>query len=395
MIKKLYLNSKEKTKAILYDIILPFHTRKEVEKRIKETENLLSTYGGISELNIIQRRHHASSKSFIGLQKLKEITKLTQELNVNLIIINSELKAKQLYAIEEYLERTKIKVDIWDRVDLIIKIFSQHAQTAEAKLQLELAKIKHFGPRIYGMGEELSQQGGGLRARGLGETNTEIMKRHINERKKLIKRKINKLQLSRESNRKRRTKNGFKSISIVGYTNAGKSCLFKSLTQKNVLVKDELFATLDTITGKVYLPDCSKNILISDTIGFISNLPADLLDAFKSTLEETIHADLLLHVIDISDIDFLKKINIVEDIICNHLNCSQTPTFYVFNKIDKFNEEELLKIKELIPLKYQENGIFISAKAKENLNLLKKSLSSFFFKVEIEAQKIKEKQWKN
>ena len=168
-------NENIRKKAILYDIVLPRSTKEQAQDRLQETESLLKTLRGISLLQIIQRRHHAGNTSFVGRGKLLEIVDLCVELGANLILINSSLKNAQIYAIQAVIEDRELKIEVWDRVDLILNIFSSHAKTAAAKLQLELAKINHLGPRIYGMGSELSQQGAGIGTRGRGETNTEII----------------------------------------------------------------------------------------------------------------------------------------------------------------------------------------------------------------------------
>lgn len=361
--------------AIVFDIIFPHVRREEVVNRINETESLLNTYGGIAHYKIIQRRHHASPKSYIGLSKLEELLQLGEEINADLLIINDSLNIRQIYSIEKVIEKKKKKIEVWDRVDLILMIFSKHAKTAEAKIQLELARINHFGPRIYGMGTELSKQGGGIGARGIGETNTEIMKRHLASRKKIIKDKLKKLECIRNNNLNRRKKNGFKCISIVGYTNAGKSHLFKSLSRRDILVKDKLFATLDTTTTRLFLPDSKQVVLISDTIGFIRDLPPTLINAFKSTLLETIKSDLLIEVIDISDENFIAKIKFVEEII-HDLDVQSIPMLYLFNKIDLIDQEKIMQLEEYINTY---SGIFVSAKENINLDLVKKRIEKILF----------------
>lgn len=373
----------EKTRAFIYDIQLPEEKHSEIVKRVEECESLVKTYRGKVIHKTIQRRHHAATKSFIGHHKLESIVALACEEKANLIIINRELKPRQIYNIEFYLEKNKLqkKIRIWDRLDLIIAIFSRHAKSSEAKLQLELAKIEHFGPRIYGMGEELSQQAAGIGTRGLGETNTEIMKRHISKRKKLLRKKIEKLQSIKKANRDRRVKMGLKTVSIIGYTNAGKSQLFQSLTNKNnVVVRDELFATLDTQIAHLFLPNTkrSQTVVLCDTIGFIRDLPANLIDSFHSTLEETIKSDLLLHVIDISEDDFLEKIKAVEKVL-KILNCDHLPRFFIFNKIDKLSSEDFINSFEVSKMLGGYNYVFISAKTGENIEQVREKITFWFF----------------
>ena len=383
----------EKTRAFIYDIQLPEEKHSEIVKRVEECEALVKTYRGEVIHKTIQRRHHAATKNFIGHHKLESIVALACEEKANLIIINRELKPRQIYNIEFYLEKNKLqkKIRIWDRLDLIIAIFSRHAESSEAKLQLELAKIEHFGPRIYGMGEELSQQAAGIGTRGLGETNTEIMKRHIAKRKKLLRKKIEKLQSIKKANRDRRVKMGFKTVSIIGYTNAGKSQLFQSLTNKNnVVVRDELFATLDTKIAHLFLPNTkrSQTVVLCDTIGFIRDLPANLIDSFHSTLEETIKSDLLLHVIDISEDDFAEKIKAVEKVL-KILNCDHLPRFFIFNKIDKLSSEDFINSFEVSKMLGGYNYVFISAKTGENIEQVREKITFWFFGEQNEKPEIK------
>lgn len=357
-------------RVIIYDVILPGMNRPQAEERLKETEGLLETYGGTTVLKVLQRRHHAGSHSFIGKAKLEEILTECLSLKATLIIINAELKPRQKYNIETVLEDRKMKhIKLWDRIDLILQIFDKHARTAEAKLQIELAKIQHFGPRIYGMGDELSNQGGGIGTRGIGETNTEIMKRHLSAYKQQIRKKIAKLQKSRMQNRKRREKGGIKTVALVGYTNAGKSQLFKALTRKKVLVKDALFATLDTTTSRLFLPGIKEEVLLADTIGFIQSLPPDLIEAFKSTLEEAIHADVLLHVIDVSDPNYKLKIDTVNDVL-QELAIGDIPIIEVYNKIDK--------LEETAPKAELEEKLCVSAKFGLNLENLLTSIETIY-----------------
>ena len=368
--KQLKSNLVIQKRAILYDIILPGVTRTQVEKRLKETKSLLKTYGGISVLQIIQRRHHSSIKSFIGREKTIEIINTCQEIDTNLIIVNHPLKNSQIYSIIALIEDKQLKIEVWDRIDLILAIFSKHATTYSAKLQLELAKIEHMGPRIYGMGEDLSNQGGGIGTRGIGETNTEIMKRHLREHKNRILKRIKSIQNTHKLNRKRRNNKGFKTVSIIGYTNAGKSALFQSLTRKKTYVQDELFATLDAKCSQLYFSNTKTKVVLTDTIGFIQDLPMELISAFKSTLEESIESDLLIHVIDVSDTEANEKIKIVNQII-NELNIGNKPILYVYNKIDKTKNNAWPYLRNCDP---------IPVSAKENINIdnLKDRIESFF-----------------
>ncbi len=362
-------------KAILVDILPPNTTAEDSLARLNELESLLVTYGGFVIVRKTQKKQVPDYRTYVGKGKVNELLQDALELGAEFIIINNLLKPQQLYNLEEVFQEHKIKV--WDKVDLILKIFSKHATTKEAKLQIELARLRHLGPRIFKMGEELMRQGGGGSGgggarRGQGETNIEIMKRHIRTRERKIKDDLKKITKNQEGQRNKRHDQGFKTAAIVGYTNAGKSRLLQSLTNKKVKIKNELFATLDSRIGKVYLPDIQQSVLISDTIGFIRDLPPELIKAFHSTLAETIYADLLIHVIDCSDFEMDWKMKVVNEVL-EKLGCSGKPTIYAFNKIDILGP----KRRENIQKKYKHlNPVFISAEQKINLDILKKGIAN-------------------
>lgn len=353
-------------KVILVDIIPPDMSPEESLARLNELENLLVTYGGFVIVRKIQKKLVPDYKTYIGKGKVEELVDDAKSLGAEFLIINNLLKSQQLYNLEEIFQKYDIKV--WDKIDLILKIFSKHATTKESKLQIELASLKHLGPRIFRMGQELMRQGGGIGTRGQGETNIEIMKRHIHNREQRLKADLKKIVKNQEGQRSKRHDQGFKTVAIVGYTNAGKSRLLKSLTNKDVKVKDELFATLDSRIGKVYLPDSGKNVLVSDTIGFIRDLPPELIEAFHSTLAESIHADLLLHVVDTSDLEMDWKMDVVSTVL-KGLKCAAKKTLYIFNKVDLISET---RKKNILDRHSKLQPLFISAENKINLDELKK-----------------------
>lgn len=318
-------------RAILLDVVPTTVTKEESMERLVEAENLTNTYGGVVVVKAMQRRGIPDYQTYIGSGKIEEIRELAKTLKANYLILNNILKYQQIYKLGEALRKDKIQV--WDRIDLILKIFAKHARTTEAKLEIELASIRHMGPRIYGMGMELSRQGGGIGTSGVGETNTEIMKRHLKERSRKILEQIAKYEQVRENHRTARKRAGLKTVSIVGYTNAGKTSLLNALTKRKEYVANELFATLDTRVGKLFIPDTREEVLVSDTIGFIQDLPPELLKAFTSTLSEAIDADLLIHCVDASDPKIDMKIAVVHDILAR-LGVSDKPVVYVFNKAD-------------------------------------------------------------
>jgi GTPase len=391
-------------KTIIIDIAPPWLSQEELDHRMSELENLVSTYWGVTIVRRVQKKHTPDYRTFVGSGKLDELIAIWDELGAELLIIGNIMKPAQVWNVNEHIRLAKSKMKAWDRVDLILKIFSLHAVSPESKLQIELAAIKHMWPRIFGMGMELSRQGGGSRnAKGQGETNTEIMKRHLREKEREIHRKLKTYERTRALHRENRKRNNFLTIGIVWYTNAGKSSLFNALTKKWVLAEDKLFATLGTSVGKVFLSSFVKElsttkketedfsgknllpfgrplykegreILLNDTIWFIRDLPPDLIAAFRSTLEDSIETDLILHVVDASDPWITEKVDIVDDTL-SEIGAVQ-PKFYVFNKIDLCNNEELSILKNRFSWL---DPIYLSAYQWVWLDNLKKLLREKFF----------------
>lgn len=331
---------------ILIASIVPSHfTQKQAFESIKELIHLVETLGGEVIDIVLQNREIHTKGMYLGKGKTEEVKQIIATKNIDIVVLNSIIVPSQIYEFYTYFSVSNPKIQVWDRVDLILKIFSKHAFTAEAKLQIELASMRHMGPRIFGMGMEMSQQGGGIGTRGIGETNTERMKRHWKKEIKKTKDQLEKLSQTRQNQIDRRREMGLKTVSIVGYTNAGKTSFFNILTNNKKLTQDSLFVTLESSTGKLFLPSLQKEILISDTIGFIRDLPPQLIEAFSSTLMESINADLLLHVIDIADEDMDDKINVVKQTLKN-LRLENKKIIYVFNKTDKrtaANQQEIQK----------------------------------------------------
>jgi GTPase len=296
---------------------------------------------------------------------------MIESKKIDVVVLNGIVVAGQIYDMTTEFSKVNVSIEVWDRVDLILKIFARHANTAEAKLQIELAAMRHMGPRIFGMGMELSRQGGGIGTRGIGETNTELMKRHWRKEMKNSRERLKKITRNKEEQIERRRAQGIKTVSLIGYTNAGKTSLFNTLTHKNKLQEDKLFATLESYTGPLFLPKLNRQVLVSDTIGFIRDLPPVLIDAFHSTLLESIHADVLLHVIDISDKDYLKKIEVVEQTL-KGLNLQDKNIIYVFNKIDKL---ESGNIQPTFNKLKQFNPQYVSAYTRSGVNELIQSIS--------------------
>jgi GTP-binding protein HflX len=345
---------------------------------LEELISLVHTYNQGEIVKIIQRKDHPDPHTYIGKGKTAEVANLIEKEHIDVVILNSIVKPTQLFNLTKMFWEKNPNIEVWDRVDLILHIFDKHAKTAEAKLQIELARMRHMGPRVYGLGGTvLSRQGGGIGTRGIGETNVELMKRHWRNEIKRTKDKLAKLTKNKESQLMKRKESGFLTISIVGYTNAGKSTLFNTLTKKKKGVKDALFATLDSAVGKWYLPSIYKEVLVSDTIGFIQNLPPELIDAFKSTLLESVHATLLLHVIDVSDPNIHEKIDVVENIL-SELGLENKPKIYVFNKTDNLPDQTIKT--DIFEMYHQYNPQFISAQTGDGLTGLRYAVEEFFQK---------------
>ncbi len=298
-----------------------------------ELEELVKTYGGAVVVKSIQRKAKPDNDTFIGKGKVEELIGEAKALGADLLVVNHALKPGQMYKLEEILRPAKVKV--WDRIDLILNIFDKHASTAEAKLEIELARLRHMGPRIYNMGAQLGRQRGGTGTRGgSGEGNTEAMKRHLREQERAILKKLEKYQGVRDLQRERRTRMRERTVALVGYTNAGKTSLLNALTKRKEYAANALFATLDTRVGSLYLPELEGTALLSDTIGFIQGLPPSLIAAFHSTLSEAIGAEVLLHVIDASDDKRDEKIAVVDEILTS-LGVPEHRRLRVYNKIDR------------------------------------------------------------
>ncbi len=360
--------------VVIIDVVSKEISQAEAYDRLVELENLVNTFGGLVVVKKVQRRGMPDYGTFVGAGKIQEIIDDGKALGAKLVIVNNILKPGQVYRLGEALR--KAKMEAWDRVDLILKIFSKHAKSAEAKLQIELAAIRHTGPRIFGLGLDLSRQGGGIGTSGIGETNIERMKRHLKEHEHRLVLKLRHLDQVRTQHREHRRRLDLLSVAIVGYTNAGKSSLLRAVTKKDAYVANQLFATLDTRIGQLYLPNEDANeqgkvVMLSDTIGFIRDLPPSLIKSFKSTLEEAIHADVILHVVDYSDSKMLEKIDIVDAILAD-LNVANKPQILVFNKCDLGSPFSKATITEQY---YSRHPVFVSAVDKEGLDQLKQVIS--------------------
>ena len=358
-----------------------------IEAELFETDQLIATFGGMVISQLIQHKNHPDPNFYLGAGKVEELSLQCENDKIDVVVINDLIKSSQIFRLERALWEVSSRIMVWDRIDLILNIFDQHATTVEAKLQIKLARAAHMGPRIYGLGKtELSRQGGGIGTRGKGETNIEFEKRKIKIDQQKIKKELKKIIDQKHSRLKKRNELGIGPVALVGYTSAGKTTLFNALTGKEKEMNRGLFTTLDTVVGRLKSPLLDQPVLISDTIGFITNLPPVLIDSFKSTLLESLEAKLLLHVVDAADPLTLEKIQVVEEIL-DQLDASQ-PRILVLNKIDlvddkkiKLLEKEIKKYFKSKPKKTKLNSIInISAKSDINLDLLKDKISRFFKK---------------
>lgn len=380
------LNTKKMVPKFLVVQVIPKQSKpSEIEVELQETEQLITTFGGTVERTMIQRLDHPHPNLYIGAGKVEELKQYCDDEKIDVVVINGMVKSSQLFRIEKELWSVSPKIMVWDRIDLILNIFDQHATTLESKLQIKLARATHMGPRIYGLGKtELSRQGGGVGTRGKGETNIEFERRQIKVDQQRIKKDLKKLLKQKQNRINKRTEMGIGPVALVGYTSAGKTTLFNTLTGKDKEMHRGLFTTLDTVVGKLKSPNFDQPILISDTIGFIHNLPPVLIDSFKSTLLESLEAKLLLHVVDASDPQILNKITVVEDIL-DALKATQ-PMILVLNKIDLLDSEKSTVITTQVEKHLDESNRTvltvqpISAQTGQGVDILIQKIENFFGK---------------
>lgn len=328
---------------------------------INELEQLANTAGAVVVGKVIQSRRVPDSSTYIGKGKAEELALLCRANNANLVIFDDELTASQIRNLENI-----IGLRIIDRTALILDIFARRAISREGKLQVELAQLRYRLPRLTGMGIALSRLGGGIGTRGPGEKKLETDRRHIYRRIREIEKDLEKVKDRRQALRERRQKNRIPVVALVGYTNAGKSSLMNALIGSSVLVENKLFATLDPVSRSIELPNGQQALLV-DTVGFINKLPHDLVEAFKSTLEEATYADLLLHVVDSASPNLMDQITVVEELL-DSLGCNQ-PIITVYNKMDLLDEKQQL----ILPVK--KPVVYVSATNKVNLDKLVEAIT--------------------
>ena len=356
------MNQAAQERAVLVGLNADCFTAEQTatEESLEELEALLETAGGFCTGKMLQNRHTPDSHSFIGEGKAQEVRMLVEATASTMVIFDNELSPGNIRALEEI-----IGVTVLDRSALIMDIFAQRAKTREGRLQVELAQYKYLLPRLSGMGQSLSRQGGGIGTRGPGETKLESDRRHIRERINRLEAELEQVRQVRGVQRERRMKNSVPVVAIVGYTNAGKSTLLNQLTGAGIPANNRLFDTLDTTSRQLKVSD-NLDVILSDTVGFISKLPHHLVDAFRATLEELEYADVLLHVIDSADPNRGDHIAVVDKLISS-LAKPGTPVIYCYNKADLVSREE-------IPV--GENVIAVSAAKGVNMQALLKLIET-------------------
>ncbi|MEV6768432.1 GTPase HflX [Nocardia sp. NPDC051030] len=359
-------------------------TTEQVEASMAELKALAETAGSEVLDAMIQRRDKPDKATYIGSGKAEELRGIVLEHAADTVVCDGELSPAQLTALEKV-----VKVKVIDRTALILDIFAQHATSREGKAQVSLAQMEYMMPRLRGWGESMSRQaggraggaGGGVGTRGPGETKIETDRRRIRERMAKLRREIREMKTARDTKRARRTSSGIPQVAIVGYTNAGKSSLMNALTGAGLLVQDALFATLDPTTRKAALED-GREVVFTDTVGFVRHLPTQLVEAFRSTLEEVTGADLLLHVVDGSDPLPDGQIKAVREVITDVLRETKTPApqeLLVVNKIDALDPMELTQLRGWLP-----DAVFVSAATGQGLEDLRDRLDKILGGLDVE-----------
>ncbi|CUS80962.1 GTP-binding protein HflX [Candidatus Kryptonium thompsonii] len=349
---------RERERAVIVGVIFPHQTRAQVEEYLDELELLADTAGADVVCRVYQERDKPDPAFFIGRGKAEQIAKIVEEEKIDLVIFDDDLSGVQIRNLENI-----INCKIIDRTTLILDIFASHARTAPAKIQVELAQLEYLLPRLTGKWRHLSKQYGGIGTKGPGETQLETDRRLIKRKIAILRRKLGEIDNQRKVQRKGR-RDIFR-VALVGYTNAGKSTLLNVMANTNVYVEDKLFATLDATTRVIKFSP-TKKVLLTDTVGFIRKLPHHLIASFKSTLDEIIEADILIHVVDISAPNFREQIKVVEETL-EELNSLDKPTIIAFNKIDKLQDRSIIHTLA----KEYENAVFISASRGVNIQALK------------------------
>jgi GTP-binding protein HflX len=331
---------------------------------LDELSLLVKSAGAVPVVTIIGRRSSPDAALFVGSGKAEEIAAAVTENGIDLVIFDHALSPAQQRNLERILQTRVV-----DRTSLILDIFAQRAQSHEGKVQVELAQLQHLATRLVRGWTHLERQKGGIGLRGPGETQLETDRRLLGDRVKMLRSRLDKLQKQRQTQRRARGRNNTFSVSLVGYTNAGKSTLFNTMVKARVYAADQLFATLDTTSRRIYLGDAGQ-VIVSDTVGFIRELPHQLVASFRATLEETIHADLLLHVVDAGSPARMEQIEQV-NLVLKEIGADHIPQILVWNKIDAAGLEPVLERDEYDKIR----RVFISAQTGAGLDLLRQAIT--------------------
>ena len=333
---------------------------------LEELWRLVETAGGEVAARMIQQKEHPDPATYIGSGKVRELAELCQTAEITLVVFDCELSPSQIKNLEDCMPN---EVRVIDRSMLILDIFALHASSGEGKLQVELAQLKYTVPRLIGKGAELSRQGGSgsIAARGPGETKLETDRRYIKRRIASLEQQIAEMAKNRRVQRAQRDKSGLRRITIAGYTNAGKSTLLNYLTDAGILAQDKLFATLDPTTRRFRLPS-GRSVLLTDTVGFIRNLPHHFIKAFQSTLDEVRYADVIIMMMDASDSECMAQAEVTKELLAQ-LGAGEKPVLYVFNKCDVAEKQEDY-VRPALNGAELEDVFFISAKTGKGVNAL-------------------------
>ncbi len=336
--------------------VFPQGGEAECEASLTELSRLLDTAGATRVGVLTQMRAKPDGVTCIGSGKLRELSELCAAVSADIVVFDCELSPSQINAIEDAIETD---VDVLDRSMLILDIFARHAVTSEGRLQVELAQLRYTAPRLIGKGKDLSRLGGGIGTRGPGESKLEIDRRRLKTRIRTLEEELERVESSRATMRAARDRSGLVRCAIVGYTNAGKSTLLNRLTDAGILAENKLFATLDPTTRQYSLPSGMK-LLLTDTVGFIRNLPHHLIKAFRSTLEEAVFADVILIVIDAADDAFAEQLKVTLDLL-DELGAGGKPTLFIFNKCDLLTDGDRAAQMRNLAASADASAVFISA----------------------------------